>query len=220
MDSLQWWASAHAWNSHPGLPYLCIHRWPHAPHPNSIIVASFYYKGSKLSKVLNIRILSNNQKIVHTPWKQWLWDQCILAIKKSINVRVLIVSLQEEKMFYLLIKSAGKACSSKRQSFLYAPELICIAYWWGVKVFSMIPPALIRAFRAAAFMSSVPLRCGTRAWCNGCKGLSCRWVAITIGSTVACVLSLHRMLRIKSMVKLFKRIELTTSCVFSGSKLV
>lgn len=38
-------------------------------------------------------------------------------------------------------------------------------------------------------------------------------MAITIGSIVACVLSLHKMLRIKSMVKLFNRIELTVYLV-------
>ena len=61
-----------------------------------------------------------------------------------------------------------------------------MAYACGVKVISMMPPALMRAFRAAALMSRVFLKWGMRAWCMGCRALSCLCEAMSMGSMVAC----------------------------------
>ena len=112
---------------------------------------------------------------------------------------------------YLLIKSLGNACSSKRHACLYTAELICMEYSFGVKVFSMIPPALMRALRAAALMSNVFRKWGTRAWCMGCRELSCLLVAITTGSIVACDRSLQEF-RCSTVRHTWKKHEFKAQC--------
>jgi hypothetical protein len=52
-----------------------------------------------------------------------------------------------------------------------------------VKAVSTIPPEFMRAFLASALISIVFLKCGARTRLIGCSALSCRLVAIMIGST-------------------------------------
>lgn len=65
-----------------------------------------------------------------------------------------------------------------------------MAYFPGYKVLSRIPPALRRMLLAKVLICIVPFRCGSRSLWIGCIALSCLFVEMMNGSTVAWVNSL------------------------------
>lgn len=82
------------------------------------------------------------------------------------------------------MSSFGRDCSVNLHS-EYMVEDISMAYFPGYIVLSRMPPALRRMLRANVLICILSLKCGSRNLLIGCIALSCLFVAMMNGSTVA-----------------------------------
>jgi hypothetical protein len=142
--------------------------------------AKYLQEFTNISPGIYLHIKSYSKNYIEIPC-QSKWEKLVLCYKLSVKHERW--DFGEMGSLYLLTRSVGKPCSSKRQSSLYKTEPNSSEYCCGVKAVSTIPFEFMRAFLAVALISIVFLKCGTMTRLIGCSALSCRLVAIMNGST-------------------------------------